>query len=135
MWYGAQYTVTIVLLVCLYVWEAEPDESRFTYNFTIEVLTLVCDIKVRVFHDETYSVDFIQISRNSNVTSAFYKYMCGLGNSNPKSEAKVCKWRCGGVWEILSRSALVFFFFILVNTALNLMQTVPKTWYINLSRS
>lgn len=51
-----------MLLVCVYIWRSDPDESRFNHNCAFEAGALPCDIKVKVLPDGSYSVAFIQIS-------------------------------------------------------------------------
>lgn len=57
--------MTIVLLVCLFVQESEPDESRLNHYCAIEAQSLPCDIKVKVLPDGPYYFAFIQIKVKS----------------------------------------------------------------------
>ena len=44
-----------MLLVCVYIWRSDPDESRFNHNCAFEAGALPCDIKVKVLPDGSYS--------------------------------------------------------------------------------
>lgn len=72
--------MTIVLLVCLYVQEPEPDESRLNHYCAIEARSLPCDIKVKVLPDGSYSFASIQIK----VKSVYDKENLRLDDPNPK---------------------------------------------------